>query len=123
MRSLALFVFAAIFISGCGSTSGTATPSGSSQQVTTSATASSEIAPIPSSSDESGDNEKLATDAPSSAVVPGVACGVERWPVKTLSDHDAAAVNTVPQDSSVHDLRVLAAPASLPQATEFRQQN
>jgi hypothetical protein len=69
MRSLALFVFAAILISGCGSNSGTA----------------------------------------------GVACGVERWPVKTLSDRDAPAVNTMPQDTTVHALRDLPAPASLPQ--------
>ncbi len=46
----------------------------------------------------------------------GVRCGVERWPVKTLSDRDAGRVNFSPVLASVAQLRALPAPAALPQA-------
>jgi hypothetical protein len=45
---------------------------------------------------------------------PGAACGVERWPVKTMSDRDASLVNLQPQTSTVSVLRALPKPASLP---------
>lgn len=48
-------------------------------------------------------------------VVTPLTCGVERWPVKTLSDSDAALVNFTPVASTVAELRALAAPSSLPQ--------
>ena len=51
------------------------------------------------------------------APVTGVQCGVERWPVKTLSDQDATQVNFTPVQSSVAELRSLAAPPSLPQSS------
>jgi hypothetical protein len=64
---------------------------------------------------ESGDNEEIATNPPTAQDSAGVACGVERWPVKTLSDQDAAAVDFTPQDTTVSALRNLPAPGSLPQ--------
>ena len=45
----------------------------------------------------------------------GPACGLQRWPVKTLSDSDAAKVDFRPRPADVTSLRALAAPASLPQ--------
>ena len=59
----------------------------------------------------------LATVTPSAAPVTGVQCGTERWPVKTLSDQDAAQVNFTPVQSSVAELRSLSAPPSLPQSS------
>src|SRR5207245_2260525 len=56
---------------------------------------------------------------PSSASVTGVQCGVERWPVKTLSDQDAAQVNFTPVQSSVAALRSLVPPASLPPSSRI----
>ncbi|HKW88226.1 MAG TPA: hypothetical protein VJN21_05665 [Candidatus Acidoferrales bacterium] len=44
----------------------------------------------------------------------GVACGVERWPVKTLSDASAASVNFSPRPSTVVWLTAQPAPPSLP---------
>jgi len=44
----------------------------------------------------------------------GTACGVERWPVKTLSDEDAARVSFQPKPSSVAALRALTPPSALP---------
>ena len=41
-------------------------------------------------------------------------CGEERWPVKTLSDADAAAVDFAPVPSTVAQLRALPAPATHP---------
>jgi len=49
----------------------------------------------------------------------GVHCGTERWPVKTLSDGDAASVNFTSVQSSVAELRSLTAPTSLPQASRI----
>ncbi len=46
----------------------------------------------------------------------GVHCGTERWPVKTLSDPDAAGINFTPVPSSVAALRGIHAPESLPQS-------
>lgn len=31
-------------------------------------------------------------------------CGIERWPVKILADHDHAKVNLTPVDTTVHEL-------------------
>jgi len=61
----------------------------------------------------------LATVTPSVASVTGAQCGVERWPVKTLSDQDATRVNFTPVQSSVAALRSLAAPAPLPQSSRI----
>jgi uncharacterized protein (TIGR03437 family) len=49
------------------------------------------------------------------ALVCGVACGEERWPVKTLTDEDAAKVNLSPQTATVNYLLSLSAPAQLPE--------
>ena len=43
-----------------------------------------------------------------------VACGVERWPVKTLSDADAPAVDFTAVPATVAELRSLPSPGSLP---------
>ena len=40
----------------------------------------------------------------------GIQCGVERWPVKTLSDAEAGNVNFTPATSSVPALRALTRP-------------
>jgi len=49
----------------------------------------------------------------------GVQCGEERWPVKTLSDQDAAQVNFTPVQSSVAELRSLVPSASLPSSSRI----
>ena len=46
----------------------------------------------------------------------GLACGSERWAVKTLSDPDAARVDLTPVAGSVAALRALPTPADKPQA-------
>jgi hypothetical protein len=43
-----------------------------------------------------------------------IACGTERWAVKTLTDPDANRVNLTPQPTTVARLRQLAAPSALP---------
>jgi Excalibur calcium-binding domain len=48
------------------------------------------------------------------------ACGVERWPVKTLSDAMAGWVSFVPHQTSVRALRRLRPPSSLPQDARVR---
>jgi len=59
------------------------------------------------------------TVTPSAGPVKGAQCGVERWPVKTLSDQDAAQVNFMPVASSVAALRSLVPPAPLPQSSRI----
>jgi hypothetical protein len=44
----------------------------------------------------------------------GITCGEERWPVKTLSDRDAARVNLTPVSGSVAGLRALPTPSRRP---------
>ena len=44
----------------------------------------------------------------------GITCGEERWPVKTLSDHDAPRVNLTPVPASVAGLLALPTPARRP---------
>lgn len=44
----------------------------------------------------------------------GVRCGVERWPVKTLSDGSRATVNLEPVEATIAALATLPRPASLP---------
>ncbi len=56
----------------------------------------------------------LAIACSGGAPEPGVKCGTERWPVKTLSDSDATKVNLTPVAGTVADLRALTAPKSLP---------
>lgn len=46
----------------------------------------------------------------------GLHCGVERWPVKTLSDSDAAKVNYAPVRTTVPKLTGIPAPTTLPQS-------
>ena len=56
----------------------------------------------------------------SSVTDPGLACGVERWPVKTLSDQDAGRVdfNSIP--TTIRDLNLVAAQCSaLPEPRTF----
>jgi len=45
----------------------------------------------------------------------GARCGVLRWPVKTMSDSDAAAVNRTPAGATIATLRALPAPPVRPQ--------
>lgn len=40
-------------------------------------------------------------------------CGVERWPVKVLSEADASEVDTTPEDATVEELRELPRPVEL----------
>lgn len=40
-------------------------------------------------------------------------CGVERWPVKVLSEADESEVDTTPEDATVEELRELPRPAEL----------
>jgi hypothetical protein len=51
-----------------------------------------------------------STPAPAPKPEPKVECGVERWPVKTLTDPRASRINFSPVDSTVDDLRQLQAP-------------
>lgn len=46
----------------------------------------------------------------------GASCGVERWPVKVLSEADVSEVDTTPEDASVEELRELPRPADLQRA-------
>ena len=54
--------------------------------------------------------EDKRTPALVSAVARSLACGQERWAVKTLTDADAAQVNLTPQTATVQDLIGLPAP-------------
>jgi hypothetical protein len=49
-----------------------------------------------------------------------IACGVERWPVKTLTDSMANQVNLVPRTTTVRALRHLPRPDSAPQDARVR---
>jgi hypothetical protein len=50
----------------------------------------------------------------------GLSCGVERWPVKTLSDPDAGRVTLTPGATSIRDLNLVAAHCSgLPDQRTF----
>ena len=49
-----------------------------------------------------------------------IACGFERWPVKTLTDSMAARVNLVPRTTSVRALRRLIRPDAPPQHARVR---
>jgi hypothetical protein len=51
-----------------------------------------------------------AAPAPKPSPKPTVECGVERWPVKTLTDARAKRINFDPVDSTVSDLRELQPP-------------
>jgi len=62
---------------------------------------------------------RAVTASPRSSLPVGIACGEERWPVKTLSDQDAAQVNFTPVESSVAELRDLAPPPSLPPSSRI----
>jgi hypothetical protein len=64
-------------------------------------------------SDASTDQVNCGTN-PTPPPTGGLTCGVERWPVKTLSDLDVGLVNFTPQDSTVDTLRALPQPGSLP---------
>jgi hypothetical protein len=63
-----------------------------------------------------------ASSSPLRPVAPtaGVACGVERWPVKILADPMASQVKLTPHPSSVRALRRLRVPPSLPQRARNR---
>jgi hypothetical protein len=41
-------------------------------------------------------------------------CGVQRWPVKVMSDFDASTVDMTPMETSVDELRALPRPGELP---------
>ena len=49
----------------------------------------------------------------------GDRCGVERWPVKTMSDADAGRVDLTPVADSVDALRALPAPPRLPESSRI----
>jgi hypothetical protein len=54
--------------------------------------------------------EDQRTPALAAAITQALACGKERWDVKTLTDPDASQVNLVPQVAAVADLIDLPAP-------------
>jgi hypothetical protein len=58
--------------------------------------------------DLSGEGQRTPTLA--AAITQALACGRERWDVKTLTDQDASQVNLVPQVATVADLIDLPAP-------------
>jgi hypothetical protein len=58
--------------------------------------------------DLSGEDQR--TPALAAAITRALACGRERWDVKTLTDPDASRVNLVPQVATVEDLIDLPAP-------------
>jgi len=98
VRILVAWLAALLIVAACGDGSESSTP-----------TASPVSTPTTSPS--------APTLTPSAAPATGDQCGTERWPVKTLSDQDAAQVNFTPVPSSVGALRGLAAPAPLPQSS------
>ena len=71
-----------------------------------------------------GASEPAGPTAPSSRPSPGLACGVERWFVKTLSDTDASSVNLSNVTSmSIRDLNGFAAHCSdLPERRSFAEE-
>ena len=101
------FVLAAALFAGCAGHDNSSTPTPS----TSGAPAVSTIATV---SPATSEPVSPAATAPPAV---GVHCGTERWPVKTLSDQDATQVNFTPVQSSVAELRSLAAPPSLPQSS------
>jgi hypothetical protein len=48
------------------------------------------------------------------------ACGVERWPVKTLTDPTAGQVSLVPRTTTIRALRALRPPSTLPRNARIR---
>jgi outer membrane biosynthesis protein TonB len=70
--------------------------------------------PTPPTSTSAHTATQTPTKTPSPTPTGGLTCGVERWPVKTLSDLDVGLVNFTPQDSTVDTLRALPQPGSLP---------
>ena len=62
----------------------------------------------------------LACELGNSQTVTGLSCGSERWPVKTLSDADAASVNLAAQPATIQALRALPTPSELPQNRRIR---
>ena len=99
MRILVAWLAALLIVAACGdgSPSSTQTPSPAPSAIASPAT-------------------PTATSIPSAT---GVQCGVERWPIKTLSDPDAAQVNFTPVQSTVAELRGLAPPPSLPHSSRI----
>lgn len=59
-------------------------------------------------------DRKLASDA-----LAQITCGRERWPIKTLSDRDAATVASSPIESSVAHLIAIPRPSTLPPDTRI----
>lgn len=57
----------------------------------------------------------VTTQVPASEQGANGACGRERWPVKTMSDPQAAQVDLTPVDTTVPDLTSLRAPNTLPE--------
>lgn len=105
----------ALVLAACRSKSDTASPSPTpSQHAAASATSS------PASSTSTASPSQRELDSTTPALTPGgVRCGVERWPVKTLSDGDAGRVDFSPIPATVAQLRSLPAPGSLPQSSRI----
>ena len=62
--------------------------------------------------DQIHNSDEMKKSALFASVALTLGCGVDRWPVKTLTDTDASRVNLTPVDSSVHELVALPAPPS-----------
>ncbi|MDP9237413.1 MAG: hypothetical protein M3P30_08470 [Chloroflexota bacterium] len=115
-RHLVVFAVLALFLHGCSAKPSTSAPS--TQTVTNSAPASSTAVSDPSPGEASDPDTNITPDT-TPQVGGGVRCGVERWPVKTLSDGDAGRIDFTPVPATVAQLRALPFPASHPQASRI----
>lgn len=116
LKQLIAVVALVLLLNGCSAKSSTS--ASRTQAVTTIAAASSTAINEPPSSDASDPDANITPDTTPQAGG-GVDCGVERWPVKTLSDADAASINFTPVAATVAQLRALPAQASHPQASRL----
>ena len=124
-RHVILIVALALVLYGCSAKSNTAvrpTPSAA-----TSASSASVVSGAPSSSQSPTTTADARASDPDANLPPdtapqvggGVRCGVERWPVKTLSDGDAANINFTPVQATVAQLRAFQKPSSHPQSSRI----
>ncbi|MDP9238761.1 MAG: excalibur calcium-binding domain-containing protein [Chloroflexota bacterium] len=108
-RHFVVFAILALFLHGC-SASNTAAPPTPSVATSTSS--------VPATADAAASDHDANLPADTTPQRGGgVRCGVERWPVKTLSDNDARNVSLVPVPAPVAQLRSLHVPATLPAAS------
>ncbi len=86
--------------------------------VTPTATATVEVASATAAVTPQRPSSSTPTRVSTPTASTATQCGVERWPVKVLSDDDAGRVNRTPTTASVAELVRLPAPATLPHRTD-----